>query len=80
MEKYWWSTKKYYHKKSLCASDKAEPGSKKIKGNRKQQYVPNDSFAVKSKTQKTMDNFLLKKLNEQTNYKFEQNKTNSRPE
>ena len=80
MAKYWWSTKKYYHKKSLYPSDKAEPGSKQIKGNRMQQYAPNDSFTVKSKTQKTMDNFLLKKLNEQTNYKFEQNKTNSRPE
>ena len=80
MEKHWWSTKKYYHKKSLCPSDKAEPGSKQIKGNRKQQYVANDSYTVKSKTKKTMDNFLLKNLNEQTIYKFEQNKTNSRPE
>ena len=44
---------------------------KKIKGKRKQQNVANDSFTVKSKTQKTMDNFLLKKPNEQTNYKFE---------
>ena len=72
--------KKILSKKSLCPSDKAEPGSKQIKGNRKQQYVANDSYTVKSKTKKTMDNFLLKNLNEQTNYKFEQNKTNSRPE
>ena len=52
---------------------------KKIKGKRKQQHVANDSFTVKSKTHKTMDNFLLEKPNEQTNYKFEQKKTNSRP-
>ena len=52
---------------------------KKIKGKRKQQNVANDSFTVKSKTQKTMDNFLLKKPNEQTNYKREQKKTHSRP-
>ena len=52
---------------------------KKIKGKRKQQHVANDSFTVKSKTQKTINNFLLKKPNEQINYKFEQKKTNSRP-
>ena len=52
---------------------------KKIKGKRKQQNVTNDSFTVKSKAQNTMDNFLLKKPNKQTNYKFEQKKTNSRP-
>ena len=51
----------------------------KIKGKRKQQHAANDSFTVKSKTKKTMDNFLLKNPNEQTNTKFEQKKTNSRP-
>ena len=54
-------------------------GRKEIKSKRKQQHVANDSFAVESKTQKTMHNFLFKKLIEQTNYKFEQKKTNSRP-
>ena len=54
-------------------------GRKEIKGKRKQQHVANDSFTVKSKTQKTMDNFLFKKPIEQTNYKFEQKKTNSKP-
>ena len=50
---------------------------KKIGGKRKKKHVANYSFAVKSKDQKTMDNFLLKKPNEQTNYKFQQKKTNS---
>ena len=54
-------------------------GRKEIKGKRKQQHVANDSFTVKSKTQKTMDNFLFKRPIEQTNYKFEQKKTNSMP-
>ena len=45
---------------------------KKIKGKRKQQNVANDSFTVKSKAQKTIDNFLLNKPNEKTSYKFEQ--------
>ena len=71
--------KKCYHKQTLCPSDKAETGCQKIKGKRRQQHVAQDYFTVKSKTQKTMDDFLLKKPNEQTNYKFEQNKTNSRP-
>ena len=79
MDKFWWSTKRWYHKQSLCSSNKAEPGSEKNQSESKQQHVAHDSFAVKSKTQKTIDNFLLKKHNEQTNYKFEQNKINSRP-
>ena len=45
---------------------------KKIKGKRKQQNVANDSFTVKSKAQKTIDNFLLNKPYEKTSYKFEQ--------
>ena len=52
---------------------------KKIKGKRKQEHIANDSFTVTSKAKKTMDNFPLKKPNEQTNYKFEQKKTNSGP-
>ena len=39
---------------------------KKIKGKMKQQNVANDSFTVKSKTQKIMDNFLLKSLMNKT--------------
>ena len=72
---------KYYFwcEQSLCPSDKAEFGSEKIKRKRKQQHVANDSFTVKWKTQKTKDSILLKEPNEQTNYKFEQKKTNSRP-
>ena len=52
---------------------------KKIRIKRKQQLVANDSFTVKLKTQKTTSNFLLKKPNEQANYKFEQKKTNCMP-
>ena len=81
MDKFWWSTKKYYDKQSLCPSDKAQLGSEKNvkKGKRKKQNVANDSFTVKSKAQQTKDNFLLKKPNEQTSYKFEQKNANSRP-
>ena len=81
MDKFWLSTKKYYDKQSLFPSEKAQVGSEKKfkKGKRKNQNVANDSFTVKSKAQQTMDNFVLKRPNEQTNYKFKQKNTNSRP-
>ena len=50
MEKFWWLTKIFYPKQTLCHSDKSESDSKKIKGKRKQQHVAHDSFTVKSKT------------------------------
>ena len=47
---------------------------KKTKGKWKQHNVANDIFTVKSKAQKTMDNFLLKKPNEETNYRLNKRK------
>ena len=76
MAKLWWSAKNVIINNHFAPMITQSLALKKIKGKRKkQQHVANDSF--KSKTHKTMDNFLLKKPNEQTNYKFEQKKTNS---
>ena len=80
MEKFCWLTKKYVIiNNHFALVIKQSQALEKLKGKRKQHHVANDSYRVKSKTKKTMDNVLLKNPNEQANYKFEQKKTNSRP-